>query len=387
MYFKDVVSITGADLQRLVDDEVHETNTLEFKIKLPGVTGDDKKEFLYDVSAFGNTNGGFILFGVEDRDGVAVSLPGVEITNLDAETLRLENLLRDGVSPRLTCKIIAIKLDHERYVLAIQVLDGWNKPHMVTLSGTNKFYARNAAGKYLLEVEQIRKLVLDADGRANTLKRIREERVTKILLNETPVPMEATGKVVLHIIPQSASSDRSVPVENYFNRTAEVQPMGTSGWNDLINFDGFLAYSGSHEEGGLSYSYVQLFRNGMIEAVDGGLLDGGGVPPTALEKIILESISKYWKTFRELNSGIGGYVSITVTGVKGMTMQVSPVRLTRRNNKPLDRNVLVLPDILVDGDTPEFDRVFRGSFDLLWQAWGFGGSDGYGADGKWRERH
>lgn len=54
------------------------------------------------MSALANAEGGDLIFGIDAHSGVPKSVVGVRPADPDAEILRLENLLRDGLSPRLT---------------------------------------------------------------------------------------------------------------------------------------------------------------------------------------------------------------------------------------------------------------------------------------------
>jgi predicted HTH transcriptional regulator len=81
----------------------HETKTLEHKQAMPaGKRHEDPRvAFLAAVSAFANTGGGHLLIGIEATDGVASAIPGIVIPDVDAELLRLSNMLKDSIEPRL----------------------------------------------------------------------------------------------------------------------------------------------------------------------------------------------------------------------------------------------------------------------------------------------
>ena len=49
----------------------------------------------------------------------------------------------------------------------------------------------------------------------------------------------------------------------------------------------------------------------------------------------------------------------------------------------IPRDVVLLPDIVVDGDDTDVPRALRPTFDALWQALGYDRSPSYGADGAW----
>src|SRR6266446_2080059 len=107
---KSLTDIDESDLQALVDAQVAERKTIEYKQALPGGTDDNKREFLADVSSFANAAGGNLL------------------DDVDAQKLRLENMLRDGIAPRLPRVdvhpvVLASKPGY--YVLILRMQKSW----------------------------------------------------------------------------------------------------------------------------------------------------------------------------------------------------------------------------------------------------------------------
>jgi predicted HTH transcriptional regulator len=98
---KPIESISEADLQALVSDGVPEGKVIEYKESLPDNSYDNKKEFLADVSSFSNAAGGHLLLGIEEEAGIPVQICGLPGIDPDAEILRLENMLRDNIEPRI----------------------------------------------------------------------------------------------------------------------------------------------------------------------------------------------------------------------------------------------------------------------------------------------
>src|SRR3982074_1362806 len=108
------------------------------------------KEFLGDVSSFANAIGGDLVYGVTEarKDGKPTGIPetvdGLAGVNQDAEALRLESMLRDGIAPRLTGVLLS-------WVPGFP--EGrWSGPHMVTYKQHSRFYGRTSGGKYALDV-------------------------------------------------------------------------------------------------------------------------------------------------------------------------------------------------------------------------------------------
>jgi len=100
---KQLNEIVEEDLLQLIG--VGESKQLEFKETL-GAADEEIKEFLKDVSAMATAIGGDVIYGVVqgvDANGntVATSVDGLPAVNADDFILRLENLIRDCIKPRL----------------------------------------------------------------------------------------------------------------------------------------------------------------------------------------------------------------------------------------------------------------------------------------------
>lgn len=95
---KPLEAVNENDLQALIDNQVREGKTIDYKESLPGNTDSDKKEFLADVSSFANAAGGHLLLGIKEEAGLPVEISGLQGINADAEILRLENTIRSGLT-------------------------------------------------------------------------------------------------------------------------------------------------------------------------------------------------------------------------------------------------------------------------------------------------
>jgi predicted HTH transcriptional regulator len=90
---KRLAALTAEDVQDLVAARVPEGRRIEYKQKLPGRNDADKREFLADISAFANSSGGDLLFGIKEEDGLPIGIPGINPSVLENEHLRLETIL------------------------------------------------------------------------------------------------------------------------------------------------------------------------------------------------------------------------------------------------------------------------------------------------------
>ncbi|MEA4988260.1 MAG: ATP-binding protein, partial [Anaerovorax sp.] len=122
----------------------------------------DRIEFLNDLTAMANANGGDIVFGIEDCKG-KLEIKGLLIDNIDNLKLRIESILRDNVNPRLRYEIKLIKITEDRYLILIRVFESINSPHMVLCGGCG-FYIRNQSGKHKMSVDELRECFMTRAG-------------------------------------------------------------------------------------------------------------------------------------------------------------------------------------------------------------------------------
>lgn len=95
----DLAAVTEAVLTEPATAAAFETMTLEYERELPGERTSDK--LFAGVSSLANTAGGDLVIGVDAPQEVPTAIPGVAISDPDREKARLEDLLRNGLQPRL----------------------------------------------------------------------------------------------------------------------------------------------------------------------------------------------------------------------------------------------------------------------------------------------
>ena len=203
MIEKPIGTIGSEDFERLKANGVAEGRTLEYKEALPGATDAERKEFLNDVSSFANAVGGDIIYGLKSgRDasgksnGLIESVDGLTVTNRDVETQRLENMLRDGVAPRIPgVRFRWVDGPSKGPILVVRIPRSWAGPHMVTYQQSSRFYSRNSNGKYMLDVFELRNSFLGSGSLSERAREFRAQRLGRVLAGDTPVPL-ASAKVV-----------------------------------------------------------------------------------------------------------------------------------------------------------------------------------------------
>jgi hypothetical protein len=382
--------LTEEHLRRLIADEVGEGRGLEYKLVVGG--GDEtRREFLADVSSFANAAGGDLLVGVDATDGIATALAGVVRGEVDGELQRLENMLRDGVEPRIPgIALHAVALADARAVIVIRVPRSWSAPHMVTFKGLSRFYSRNSSGKYPLDVAEIRSAFVASASARSAVRTFRIERLARIAAGETPVSLIDAPKVVLHLIPLTVG-DTTVSVDLsplHHGRHASLRPMRSSarGWSPRVNFDGVLCYE-TGANGEPPWSYLQVFRSGAIEGVDPFILRQRAgferqIPSKALEGVLINGLGQALTLTRDLGVPAPVVCAVSLLGVRDFEMMMDPRRYT--SGETIDREDLLVPEMLVEDLSQSPASLLQPQLDAIWNAAGYSGSPNFTEDGEWQ---
>lgn len=392
MIGKSTDKITEEDLQSLIDNSVLESKTIEYKQSLPGNSDSDKKEFLADISSFANASGGDLIYGIlEDRNtGIPERLEGLAIDNVDREILRLDSMIRDGIEPRIIgIAIEPVNLSNSKIALIFRIPKSWISPHRVSFKGRGHgtFYLRSANGKSPMDVGELRIAFNLSETITERIRRFREDRISNIFANETPVPFYDTAKIVLHLIPIiSFNPAQSYDIDKIVSNPGKMMPMSCRGCNHRYNLDGFLTYSVHGEE--RSSSYVQLFKNGIIEAVEGLTLDPRYTNdklsiPTDYERELIKSLPDYLSILKTLNVELPIFIFLTLVGVRGYSMAFDKRRYWIDEVHTIDRDILLLPEIVVESYDVIAKDILRHCFDSIWNACGFSRSLNYDDTGEW----
>lgn len=379
MIAKPLADITEADLRLLIEEKVPEGKQIEYKRELPEGSEKGTIHFLRAVTAFANTQGGDLIYGINAVDGIPIDLSPLSISSGDLILQRFENLCRDGVQPRLSgvqYKLVSIATGGA--VLVVRTQKSWSAPHRVTAQNHAQFYGRNSAGAYQLDVAELRQAFTLSDTVVERIRTFRANRLLALGNGESPLPLKEGALIVLHVVPlQSMTSDIRIDISSNSGGAQNLRPMGASGWNNRINLDGRLTYRNVSD--GKSYGYAQLFRNGIIETVYVQEERGGNkaIPSEAYERYILEALQSYFSALNELGVSTPAYLFLSLLGVKGYRLGI------RYGGDCSEHENILLPEITVEqwSDSPQ--QIMRPVFDMVWNAFGVDCSLNYNEAGEW----
>ncbi|MHB1345440.1 MAG: AlbA family DNA-binding domain-containing protein [Thermoleophilia bacterium] len=396
-----------ARIVAFIAERFPEGRAIEYKQSLPSNTDGDKKEFLADVSSFANTRGGVLLYGISaerDQEGKATGLPEEAVGcsgNADADILRLQNLIRSGIGPRIPgVHFQAIPGFPDGAVLVAHIPESWARPHMVTLGGSSRFFARTSNGKYQLDVHEIRGAFLASERLEDRIREFRAGRIADIV-GESFAPLRPGFLGVMHVVP-IGFVDLDVPLSEAVHGVirSNLEPSGSVNSRLRYNLDGVFLFS-EPDNAGAVRSYVQLFRRGQVESVcsyearveaQGG--QAPGIAASVVEHDFIAAARRHMAALVAL--GITGpfVVFTSLLGVGGHMITLTPFSkaFERHLRSPdrvqtigraffVDRDLLLLPEVLTaEGEDPA--EFLRPVFDAMWQAAGYARSFDYDDAGR-----
>lgn len=386
--------ITKEDIERLVTEGVAESNTLDYKQELPNDSAQSKLDFLFDVAAFANASGGDLIFGIKEKREVGrpTAVPeGFERLKprgtWDQSKRALESLIRTGIEPTLSVKINHFEGLPQGPILVVRIPASWAAPHMVTRYGKDtlkpQFHKRHNGGNHPMDIDEVRAAFTLSGTRVERLRRFREVRLSLITSQHESIPkLEGAGaKYVLHLLPFSAFEPTAA---------ADISRLDGREWGPSVafpysnsrhhrfNFEGFIIqdFPRFNDE---SSGYVQIFRSGAVEAAK-ALVNGEYIDNT-FELIIIKRAEEYLKIQQELEIQAPMLAMLTLWGVKDKPLIAPP-------NKPspprrFDRDVLPLPECVVDDFEASVTQALRPAFDAMYQAAGSPRSASYDENGEW----
>lgn len=364
--------ITTAHLQMLVEDEVREGRSIEYKQEAYDGNDAGTREFLADVTSFANAAGGHLIIGIVEDDGLPVSIPGIDAA-ADALVQVLDSKLQASVDPRvLGVTMKAVPVDDDRFALVIRVPQSWNRPHMVTFKNLSRCYSRNNAGKFQMDMTEIRTQVLGGSAMADRMDEFRRERVRVITQGEGPVRTLDGAKLILHVVPFLSlefGSWQGLPERNAIFQF--LSPLGGHGWSDRINFDGLLTYS---EQGQVTGSYLQLFRQGMVETVNADLLaprDGSrNLYGEYIDTQVEGAVERISHLLNALEAAPPIAWMLTLTGVRDYEIKVQNT-FPSFTTLAIDRDEVSVPEVIDVDMTLTSGEIAQRLMDPVWQAGGW----------------
>lgn len=150
---------TLEDINQFIDARIEEGLTLEYKRQVSS-----NKEIAKDISAFANTDGGTIVYGVLDRDKTPTSIVWVTSTGVEEQ---IQNVVATAIHPIVEdIKILRLPnpQNNSEAIYVIKVPKSLEAPHMAN----NRYYRRHGSESVPMEDIEVKNAIFGS-GRTAAL--------------------------------------------------------------------------------------------------------------------------------------------------------------------------------------------------------------------------
>jgi hypothetical protein len=265
------------------------------------------------------------------------------------------------------------------------VWQSWLAPHRLGEYGP--FYARNSAGKFQLDVAQLRQAFGLSDSISKQISDFRAERVSKIYADELPVVVEEGPRLLIHIVPPSAFAAFAQPdITNalrgaFLDRNSfgfhSFEPFSHTGsWDQFVNLDGRVVIPTAYGGRPACRSYVQIYRTGVLEAL--WLLPDTTYKLSSKEEVsvilgdgwlpnLIGLLPKYIAGLNRLGVDPPFFVFLSFLSIEGFYLFGPPNTST---NHRFNRNQILLPELYVETVPSDIRPTLQRPLDMLWNAVG-----------------
>jgi hypothetical protein len=384
IFGKRADKLSAEDIKRLVDNKVIESKFLDYKRELNISQDKDKKEFLFDITSMFNTDGGCLLYGIEEskddkgqNTGTPERILGITIENYDKLLQQIEDIVKANSEPSITNLAFNNVSIEGKNVLIIGISKGLWLPSMVIFNETNKFYRRRNSGKYAVDVYELNQMFMQNQLLREAAEKFRLQRIDKVRNLKVFPNLKINASFFIQIIPYSFLSEQTLDFSKIENMELEtlLRPMYSSSWDQMYNLDGYATFSKSQDKKKID-GYNQIFRNGIFEAYTTKIfesvesknygkvncIEGRALIPSSLEVIkqALSAISKFYIEPPFI-------ICISIHDIFGGAIRAANGEYSNQ----FMTNEIYLPPILMSTYEVDLYQILKPNFDILWQSVGF----------------
>jgi hypothetical protein len=386
---KRLSEVTEQDLRGILESGVEEHKHLDYKAELYLNNDAGQKDFLIDVCAFANAEGGILLIGVpelrdpeNDQPTGAPDLArfeGIPSPNPESVLVSYDSRVVSCIEERLSLETHAIRLGNGRCVFAIRVPNSLNKPHCVRRDEKRYFPSRRDRHIYYMDVQEIKELVMKTASRQEQAEQLLLEAMKEVHF-ETDMPYLIIG---------------TMPVfwKNFLVDLRNQQVLNAMRFFDLADGTNLgrcdFSFKGVERQGGNPEDVTQLRRSGLVrysQKIPSRMING--IPaffPAAID-MRLRSFIKQVAGLYEVTGVSGPFILGMMISTQSLANGLFPDILgTMVVRGQIQRGLHPFP-IVTAYDFRDIDSIMRPLCDQAHQAFGEHVSPKFGADGKWIER-
>ncbi len=362
--------------ESLIQNGIEENLHLDYKEKVDL----NNAEIAKDISSFANKDGGNIIYGIKEFNQKPTKITPIQEKGVRE---RIDQIALNGIDPSLNIRIKPVDVDVDGVKGQIFVISIPKKyPRIHQAKKRKKYYQRTEFTTSAMSNSEIELAFNLAHESNEKFKKFRDDRIFKIKKNRTYILLQNSSKIIILLIPMS-SADPSINLnlEPYISDPYKIDPINCSlGRFVKRNINGLLCTCGQTKKNIISY--VQVYRNGIIESVDNDL-----IKPTLIEdqefeilyldyieREIITAVQNYVNVLKDLNVGLPIQISLFIVNVKGYYIDLTRFKkllfLRLSKSSLIEREDITLPDVIIDTYDVNVEKILKPGFDIVWNACG-----------------
>ncbi|OQB20611.1 MAG: Divergent AAA domain protein [Euryarchaeota archaeon ADurb.Bin190] len=391
--------IREAHLNSLIILRIPEDSALEYKLELNIESDTMKRELCKDLSSFANSQGGLILFGVNEEKGFPISINGIKYE--DTIKTKLYQIISSGISPRIQEipeRIVHLENGNKIVILRIEP-DGYL--HQVKY-GDNRYYKRVGTITIPMESADIEMFFRQFNRSSSQVSRQEEvqQAIDKYhnMLKGKEYFKGVDDKAIctICIIPEVSSFnlDLSHLPDNF---VLLFPPIYSLGWNSELTGNSFFVFSKLQAEE-VPHAVTEITAFGEILAYNSSVLSNmysnhissgtaGFIPSIAYEREIVNSAYKYFNSLKQLGVSPPFYLDISTLNVKGYYLYTDPKRTIHSSRiyskEDIHPRIVRIPNDKAYASPQALAKEIRPIFDFIWREFGYEKSYNYDNNGDW----
>lgn len=203
--------------------------------------------------------------------------------------------------------------------------------------------------------------------------------MNKIIQNQSIITLSGNSRIVIHLIPEYSINS----IKNYdlkFVREHCIKYLRTMNC-DVPNIKwwekGLLILCGNNNE--KTSSYVNIFDNGIIEAVESKILhptqkrEGNGniLYIKKVEKTLIRAIERFTRVQNEINVSLPINIYLSLLNIKGYYIPLGlHYGVIKDKSQKIKRQNLNLPKLEMNYFNADVGTLLKPAFDYVWRACG-----------------
>ena len=308
-----------------------------------------------DICAFANSDGGYLIYGVTESEGIPNKIDGIEIkdSNIEKFERELKNYIHT-IQPHVPhYQLKFVLLNNDRFVVILHIQHDAFTPYMHLENEKDyRVYKRIGNSNVIVGYTELKNMFIQSISLDRAIESFRKERIDYYHSQEDDNELSNSKFLILHIIPETFI-DRNYNKFIFVEHTKGIDFSSIFQYFDCNNrsfpsVEGmrFTCYDGKAE--------AHLYNNGIAEvffplfcyiSVAGSSYPNGFLSSSDMVYKIESTAKQYINKIKELFQFKRIFICVSIVGCKNVMTKDHMVDIHRSS---IDRNLLICEPIVVE---------------------------------------